>query len=42
VWRDRFWLTGEALSTYVRSAGLLSQTSSRLHHRGFTPRPVTY
>jgi polysaccharide pyruvyl transferase WcaK-like protein len=22
VWRDRFWLTDEALSTYVRSAGL--------------------
>lgn len=22
VWRDRFWLTGEAVSTYVRSAGL--------------------
>ena len=22
VWRDRFWLTDEALSTYVRSAGV--------------------
>lgn len=22
VWRDRYWLTGEAVSTYVRSAGL--------------------
>src|ERR1700759_3641927 len=22
VWRDRYWLTDEALSTYVRSAGL--------------------
>jgi polysaccharide pyruvyl transferase WcaK-like protein len=22
VWRDKFWLTDEALSTYVRSAGL--------------------
>jgi polysaccharide pyruvyl transferase WcaK-like protein len=22
IWRDRFWLTDEALSTYVRSAGL--------------------
>ena len=22
VWRERFWLTDEALSTYVRSAGL--------------------
>jgi polysaccharide pyruvyl transferase WcaK-like protein len=22
VWRDRYWLTGEAISTYVRSAGL--------------------
>jgi hypothetical protein len=22
VWRDRYWLTGEALSTYRRSAGL--------------------
>jgi hypothetical protein len=22
VWRDEFWLTDEALSTYVRSAGL--------------------
>lgn len=24
VWREKFWLTGEALSVYVRSAGLLS------------------
>ena len=22
VWRPNYWLTGEALSTYVRSAGL--------------------
>ena len=22
VWRDRYWLTDEALSTYVRGAGL--------------------
>ena len=22
VWRDRYWLTDEALSTYVRSAGM--------------------
>ncbi|RCR69063.1 polysaccharide pyruvyl transferase family protein [Larkinella punicea] len=22
VWRDRYWLTGEAISTYMRSAGL--------------------
>ena len=22
VWRDKFWLTDEALSVYVRSAGL--------------------
>lgn len=24
VWREQFWLTDEALSVYVRSAGLLS------------------
>jgi polysaccharide pyruvyl transferase WcaK-like protein len=24
VWRERFWLTDEAISTYVRSAGLVS------------------
>src|SRR4051812_15421050 len=24
VWREKFWLTDEAISTYVRSAGLLS------------------
>lgn len=24
VWRDRFWLTDEAISTYARSAGLVS------------------
>lgn len=24
VWREKFWLTGEALSVYIRSAGLLS------------------
>ena len=24
VWRDKFWLTDEAISTYVRSAGLVS------------------
>lgn len=24
VWRDQFWLTNEAISTYVRSAGLIS------------------
>lgn len=22
IWRDRYWLTGEAISTYIRSAGL--------------------
>lgn len=24
VWREKFWLTDEAISTYVRSAGLVS------------------
>ena len=39
VWRENFWLTDEALSTYVRSAGLFGIGDAFAHHVHRQRRP---